>query len=272
MALSAAGVIQGYPDGTFRPEQTVNRVEAIKMIFTAISVAEPTQYREPTFNDIQKDAWYFQTLRKAFSLNIVQGYPDGSFKPAQTVNLVENLKIMLTAGKAQLPTQLLTVGPYNDAPAGQWYTPYVYFAKEHNLITGDAQNNIHPSEGMSRAKLAETLYRYKQLLQPGNQNNNNTQEEEEDEGFYLNVKIKNSAFKPDYMEIAEGTKVKWTNDDTTDHTVTSDTGKFESTTLSPGESFFYTFTTSGTFTYHCSIHPGMVGTIVTKAAHLVPTI
>jgi plastocyanin len=76
------------------------------------------------------------------------------------------------------------------------------------------------------------------------------------------VSIANFAFQPASLQVAVGATVTWTNADSTAHTVTSDTGAFDSGPLAPGASFSQTFTTAGTFTYHCQIHPFMTATIV----------
>jgi len=78
------------------------------------------------------------------------------------------------------------------------------------------------------------------------------------------VVIHNFAFGPATMTVPMGTTVTWTNMDSVAHTTTSDTGVWNSGTLSPGMSFHYTFNTSGTFPYHCMIHPNMHGTIVVQ--------
>lgn len=74
----------------------------------------------------------------------------------------------------------------------------------------------------------------------------------------------NRAFVPDDLEISPGSTVTWTNTDATSHTSTSDGALWASGTLAPGRQFSFTFQTTGTFAYHCSIHPGMVGTIVVR--------
>ena len=56
----------------------------------------------------------------------------------------------------------------------------------------------------------------------------------------------------------------WTNNDPVAHTVTSDNGVFASGNLSPGATFSYTFNTAGTYSYHCSIHTYMVGTVAVQ--------
>jgi len=59
-----------------------------------------------------------------------------------------------------------------------------------------------------------------------------------------------------------GTKVTWTNKDAATHTVSGDTGTFDSKDLATGASFSFTFNQAGSFAYHCAIHPRMVATIV----------
>ncbi len=76
------------------------------------------------------------------------------------------------------------------------------------------------------------------------------------------VNIQNFAFQPGDINIPVGTIVHWTNLDTVPHTVTSDTGVWSSPTLAQNQSYEFTFTTPGTYPYHCTIHSHMVARIV----------
>src|SRR5436190_23659837 len=73
--------------------------------------------------------------------------------------------------------------------------------------------------------------------------------------------IQGFAFSPNPLNIHPGTKVTATNKDGTNHTWTSDTGAWNSGSLSQNQSFSFTFNQAGTFTYHCSIHASMTGTV-----------
>lgn len=78
----------------------------------------------------------------------------------------------------------------------------------------------------------------------------------------VSVNIKNFAFNPSIITAAPGSKVTWTNNDSMPHTVTSDSGSLlNSGTIAPGQSFTFTFPSSGSFSYHCALHPGMKGTV-----------
>ncbi len=78
------------------------------------------------------------------------------------------------------------------------------------------------------------------------------------------IRIENFAFNPTTVTVPVGATVTWTNDDGTLHTVTSATKVFSSAGLDEGGAFSYTFTTPGTYTYYCKLHPHMTGTIVVK--------
>ena len=79
------------------------------------------------------------------------------------------------------------------------------------------------------------------------------------------VAIKDFSFQPQEVDIMPGDQVTWTNNDSVDHTVTSNDGtSFASSDVAPGQSFSFTFMTAATVPYHCSIHTFMMGTV--KAA------
>lgn len=73
--------------------------------------------------------------------------------------------------------------------------------------------------------------------------------------------MQNSSFRPEELTVLTGTTVIWTNEDSTPHTVTSDDEVWDSGEVASGESFRFTFDETGTYRYHCEIHPGMEGVI-----------
>jgi plastocyanin len=76
------------------------------------------------------------------------------------------------------------------------------------------------------------------------------------------VSIENFSFSPATITVKKGTTVTWTNNDTTAHTVTADSGNaFDSGTMEQGKTFSHTFDSAGTFKYHCTLHSDMHGTV-----------
>lgn len=274
--LKVHGVIAGYPDGTFKPDQVVNRAEALKIILLGSGETIADSIDLEPFRDVPRDDWYSTYVAKAKELGIVEGYSDGTFKPAQTVNLVENLKILLLTQKIDMNTVVVSSNPYADAFADQWYAKYVEYAKEKNLIDPDSNNMIFPAQGMTRGKLAEAMYRLMIMKDMGwdkympgeTQQTQQTmppvtqQTQQPTQQTTVNIDIIDFAFSQPNLTVKVGTTVVWTNKDQDIHTVTSDTGVvLDSAHLSLNQTYSMTFTTPGTYNYHCAVHPFMTGTV-----------
>ena len=79
------------------------------------------------------------------------------------------------------------------------------------------------------------------------------------------IKMQNIAFDPKAVTVKVGQKVTWTNDDSTDHNVTANSGAdFKSDNFGKGGTFSFTPTKAGTIKYVCTIHPGMDGTLTVQ--------
>lgn len=185
--LRDKGVISGYPDGSFKPDQVVNRAEALKIILGGYGIA-PQPALDSGANADYMDitdwkAWYYPYVNRASNESIVSGYPDSTFKPENTVNLVEALKMVInaeevarllkeeaasgqsfTGARGELHPLVLDqvsvdANPYADAFKDQWYAKYVEYAKIRGLIDADASNKVYPAQGLTRGKLAEAIFR-----------------------------------------------------------------------------------------------------------------
>jgi plastocyanin len=84
------------------------------------------------------------------------------------------------------------------------------------------------------------------------------------DGPVVHAAMRNLAFVPARLEIAAGTTVEWTNHDPLAHSVTADDGSFDSGLIQSGATWRHTFTTPGTYSWHCTPHPFMKGTVVVK--------
>jgi plastocyanin len=80
------------------------------------------------------------------------------------------------------------------------------------------------------------------------------------------VTIQNFAFQPANVQVTVGTTVTWTNNDTAPHTVTfRDSSLTSSGILRQGDTYSYTFTKVGTFSYYCAVHTYMIGEVIVTA-------
>src|SRR4029079_13195070 len=80
------------------------------------------------------------------------------------------------------------------------------------------------------------------------------------------VDIAGFAFSPGSVTVTVGDTVTWTNADAQNHTATADDASFDTGTIARNTSQSVTFSTAGTFGYHCKIHPQMTATVVVRAA------
>lgn len=160
-------IIGGYPDGTFQPDKTVSRVEALKMILLAFNISlTPTS--ELTFPDTDSEQWYAPYVGRAMKLAVVKGYDDGSFKPSQTVNRAEFLKILFEATDTLVPdVEEVSKAPYPDVDPTAWFAGYAKFAESKNLVPTNDDGELEASAGMTRADVAEVIYRLIAIEQTG---------------------------------------------------------------------------------------------------------
>ncbi len=98
--LASLGVIAGYPDGTFRPEEPVKRAEFAKMIVVMLGLenaANLMKGQAVSFSDVPATHWASGYINVAEMKGVVNGYPDGTFKPEGNITYAEALKMILTA-------------------------------------------------------------------------------------------------------------------------------------------------------------------------------
>ena len=153
--LSERGVVSGYPNGSFGPDRPVNRVESLKMTFSALDSKLVNQ--APEFPDTEAKEWYAPYVASAVVSGVVRGYPDGFFRPTQQVNQVEFAKILLNmAGVSVDP--VVSQSPYFDVNPLAWYAPHVSYIKEKDLFPVEG-NYFNPGKPMTRGEVAEAIYR-----------------------------------------------------------------------------------------------------------------
>jgi len=155
--LDEHDIVGGYPDGTFQPDKLVNRAEAVKIIVGGLGLDHDGNYSEE-FPDVPDNEWFFEYVMAAYEKGIISGYTNGKFKPGDDVNLAETLKILILAADQDLPEEV-TEDPYADVEIEDWYSAHAEYARDHNLIFADDYGNINAGDQMTRAAIAEVIYR-----------------------------------------------------------------------------------------------------------------
>ncbi len=91
------GIINGYDDGTFKPNQEINRAEALKIIVEGFGISGDGHYDSGAFSDISTYDWFYAYVMTAYEDGIVNGYSDGTFGPGQNMTRGEASKVVSLA-------------------------------------------------------------------------------------------------------------------------------------------------------------------------------
>jgi len=152
------GLMNGFEDGTYRPDQTVTRAQFAKLVNGLFGFAAPSAESAP-FTDIAADAWYNEPVAAAKQAGYINGYPDGTFKPGASVTRQEAAKMTaalfhLKAGAGD------TLSGFTDASGVS------AFAKEAlsglvagGYLKGFADGTVRPTKPMTRAEAVVLLDR-----------------------------------------------------------------------------------------------------------------
>lgn len=157
--LTYLGVIEGYGDGTFKPNKEINRAELMKvMVYGWMGETPDSDEYKDCFPDVNEE-WFAPYVCYAKEQGWVQGFNDGNFYPANTVSKVEALKMILESYGVDVGSSAtLKDVPFDGVYSSAWYAPYLEAAYEMGLLE-EIDGDFEPNEGRTRAEVAEEIYR-----------------------------------------------------------------------------------------------------------------
>lgn len=147
---SAAGYINGYPDGTFRPNQGVTRAEFITILNSAFNVPKSPN-TSLSFKDVSAKDWFAEGVRTAVAAGYVGGYPDGTFRPQQAVTRQEAAAFLARLLKLESDVSFR----FTDASKiDSWARPAVAALVEKGVMSGYPDGSFGPKRTITRAEAA----------------------------------------------------------------------------------------------------------------------
>ena len=152
-ALSDAGILNGYGNGLFKPENKVTRGEVAKVITLIRHLGEGTK---TPFKDVKDGYWSTQYINSLYAAKLINGYEDGTFKPEGNITRAEFAKLVVQAYGLDLSS---AATPFKDVKAGNWATPYIQTAYANGLVNGVTTTTFQPNAPIKRGDLALLLYR-----------------------------------------------------------------------------------------------------------------
>jgi len=158
----ANGIFTGTDAGYLEWNRPINRAEVTKVMVEAFDIPEaidPDLIR--LFPDVPLTGpWYSSYIYRARQHEIVDGYLDGYFRPANTINRVELLRIFIEASGvdySEIPTTYTFWHDITVDPEPQWFMGYANYAFFNDLLDNDG--NLYPAKAMTRMDVIRLMYR-----------------------------------------------------------------------------------------------------------------
>ncbi|MBZ5496642.1 MAG: S-layer homology domain-containing protein [Acidobacteriia bacterium] len=157
--IGTLGIIQGYPDGTFRPEGNITRAELSTLLIRTVASGDANVPAAAgvIFKDVPLRHWAAKYVNLASLKGIVKGYPDNTFKPNANITRAEGLAMIARFGGV---TELAYAGTeFADVNARHWAAPIIAGAFREGMLIHFKDQPFEPSKKLNRAEAVEMLYR-----------------------------------------------------------------------------------------------------------------
>lgn len=155
--LHRRNIIGGFPDGEFKGSRPVNRAEAAKFLLLARGYDTLPEVSNSRFRDVLANEWYTKYTERAAELGIINGHPDGTFRPADQVLTAEFLKMLsITFG---LQTNLPYTYDDESKYRGAWFWQYAGIAQKYELFP-HRTTSLRPETPLTRNEVAVAIYQF----------------------------------------------------------------------------------------------------------------
>ena len=151
--LHDRGIVKGYDDHYFWPEANITREQAAIMLVRELYPNEIST-TELHFPDVEKNSFYYNAIAVAFDHELLEGYPDGSFKPQNPITRAETAKILALAYDLQG-----TATPFIDLSDALWAEEYIKALASNRIVDGYPDDTYRPNNLITRAEYSLSFAR-----------------------------------------------------------------------------------------------------------------
>ncbi|MDR1135257.1 MAG: S-layer homology domain-containing protein [Clostridiales Family XIII bacterium] len=149
------GYINGYVDGTFRPDNYISRAEFVKIINTAMYYTEMTNI---TYKDVPVNEWYFYEVQKAQKAGYIEGDDSGLFRPDAQISRQETA-VILGRISQEGDTEFSLTGVRDASRISDWAMGGVRKAYSMGYMNGDTNMNFNPEAALRRGEAVKIINR-----------------------------------------------------------------------------------------------------------------
>ena len=156
--LTQRGIIGGFPDGSFKPDDGITRAQFAAIAVKALNL--PSASGPASFADVSPSYWANKAIASVSQAGLVTGFPDGRFKPEDKITRAQALVILAKALPAQGTADISILNSYADGSSvPPWAAPSVAkAAKARILVSYPDPSQIKPNVNATRADVAALTY------------------------------------------------------------------------------------------------------------------
>lgn len=151
--LNDRGVINGYGNGKFGPNDKITREQAALMLVRELYPNEKSTTKLP-FKDVKTDSFYYNAIAVAVDHGLFEGYPDGTFKPKDPITRAATSKIIALAYKLNG-----TNGYFTDLNKASWAVSFIKALASNNIVNGYDDGTFKPNNTITRAEFSLSFAR-----------------------------------------------------------------------------------------------------------------
>jgi hypothetical protein len=149
------GLVSGYPDGCFKPDNNITRAEFISIVNRAYKF---TSQAAIDYSDVPADAWFAGDIAKASSAGYLSGYNDGTMRPDQPISRQEVAAIIARISQLDTTASLDAADKFKDAAAiPAWSKVAIGAVAAQGYMNGYPDQSYRPTQPITRAEAVVTL-------------------------------------------------------------------------------------------------------------------
>lgn len=148
------GIINGYPDGTFRPQKSITRAEFVAIVGRVFKYIDTSK---KAFDDVSKDKWYAADISKAFAAGIITGDNSTTFRPDAPISRQEAALILYRAFNLKVKNPKASESFSDSAEIPNWSRDAISALFENGYVTGRPGNKFAPKANITRAEAVKMI-------------------------------------------------------------------------------------------------------------------
>lgn len=141
----------GYPDNTFKPEKQMTRAEVTAIFARLLTDEDNIKKDECIFKDVDSEAWYSDYIAFMTKNNLINGYPDGTFRPEEPITRAEFAALVSRFEIMDIESDI----DFTDIDKSDWSYQYIKSVTNKGWVNGYPDGKFRPADNITRAEVTK---------------------------------------------------------------------------------------------------------------------